>query len=68
MTAHVVIEEPAQKLSNESVYRTQWLIAHNVLHHLFHEGGLLKSETFRPYWERYLSELQDAERTASERA
>jgi hypothetical protein len=42
-------------------------MAHNHLHALFYEGGLLKSEEHRGQWDDYLDELQSAEEIASRR-
>jgi hypothetical protein len=55
-------------LKGAALYRTQWLMAHNRLHALFHEGGLLKSAEHGGQWEAYLAELKTAEQVASQPA
>ena len=49
-------QQSDQSPDSASIYRTQWLMAHNRLHDLFHKGGLLKSEEHRGEWEAYLAE------------
>jgi hypothetical protein len=43
-----------------SLYRTRWLMAHNALHGLTHEGGNPQA-----VFDDYLRELQTAEEVAS---
>ena len=46
--------------SKESLYRTKWLMAHNRLHDLAHNGSLVPTTV----WEEYLNELKSAEAVA----
>jgi hypothetical protein len=58
-------QQSDQSPDSASLYRTRWLMAHNSLHSLFYEGGLIKSEEHRGKWEAYLAELRTAEEVAS---
>ena len=62
------LKAATDKPDDASLYRTRWLMAHNRLHGLFHEGGLLKAEEHRGEWEAYLAELRTAETVASQPA
>ena len=46
----------------ESLYRTRWLLAHNRLHALAHDGGSASAEDL---WKEYLAELQTSEDTVN---
>ncbi len=43
-----------------SLYRTRWLIAHNHLHAIIHDGGSAEGK-----WARYLAALRVAREVAS---
>jgi len=57
--------------SNDALYRTRWLMAHNRLHSICHtedmDGWVLK-KFLESQWEEYLDELKTAEDVASEPA
>ena len=50
----------------ESIYRTQFLMAHNRLHDIVHEKG--DKPTLAKHWDEYLVELRTAEQVASKPA
>ena len=49
--------------AGEALYRTQWLMAHNALHGLVHQGGEPQAS-----FDGYLRELATAEAIASQPA
>jgi hypothetical protein len=51
------------RADGESLYRTQWLMAHNALHTLVHDGGDPQA-----IFDDYLRNLQNAEVVASQPA
>lgn len=52
-----------QKMS--SLYRTQWLMAHNRLHEIVHSD---EDKPLAKHWDEYLAELRTAERVAAKPA
>ena len=54
---------PTDKPDNASLYRTRWLMAHNHLHKIVHEGGDPQA-----IYEDYLRELSSAEEIARQPA
>ena len=42
------------------LYRTKWLMAHNIMHELRYKKG----QTIGKAWDRYLKELKTAEKVA----
>ena len=55
-----------QKTSN--LYRTRWLMAHNRLHEIVHEGESKTKTSPAQHWDEYLVELRTAERVAAQPA
>jgi hypothetical protein len=66
----VVEKEPLameDSKSESSLYRTRWLMAHNILHAIVHEGEWVKP-AFAQQWEKYLAELAASDEIASKPA
>ncbi len=52
----------------ESLYRTRWLMAHNRLHEIVHNGDSETETSRAQHWEGYLAELRAAKSIAAQSA